>query len=180
MGGDRKIKEAIETMAGFKYADNVKLVKCEVISVDENKRTCNVTTTGGVVEFDINDVSLMASLDDGLLVIPTVGSDVIVCYNSKNVKYICQFSEINKVLIIIGDTTVEVKDGSIKFNDGSFDGLVKISDLTSKLNDMVAKINIELGKIQTGIIAGGGSYTPTSLSNFNKSDYENTKITHGE
>ena len=125
-----------------------------------------------------NDI-LMASIDDGLLVIPNVGSDVIVCYNSKNVKYICQFSEINKVLIIIGDTTVEVKDGSIKFNDGSFDGFVKISDLTSKLNDMVTKMNVELGKIQTGIVAGGGSYTPTNLSNFNKSDYENTKITHG-
>lgn len=179
MAGDRKINEAVQTLAGVNNFDNVKLVKCEVISVDENKRTCNVTTSGGVADFDINDVSLMASIDDGLLVIPAVGSDAIVCYNSKNVKYICQFSEINKVLIIIGDTTAEVKDGSIKFNDGSFDGLVKISDLTSKLNDMVTKINVELGKIQTGIIAGGGSYTPTSLSNFNKSDYENTKITHG-
>lgn len=179
MAGDRKISEALQTLAGVKDFDNVKLVKCEVISVDENKRTCNVTTTGGVVDFDINDVSLMASIDDGLLVIPTVGSDVNVCYNSKNIKFICQFSEINKVLIIIGDTTVEVKDGSVKFNDGSFDGLIKISDLTSKLNDMVSKVNVELGKIQTGIIAGGGSYTPTSLSNFNKSDYENTKITHG-
>lgn len=179
MAGDRKISEAVQTLAGVTNFDNVKLVKCEVVLVDENKRTCNVTTSGGVVDFDINDVSLMASIDDGLLVIPTVGSDVIVCYNSKNVKYICQFSEINKVLIIIGDTTVEVKDGSIKFNDGSFDGLVKISDLTKKLNDMVTKINVELTKIQTGIATGGGSYTPTNLSNFNKSDYENTKITHG-
>ena len=179
MTGDRKISEAVQTLSGFNNLDNVKLVKCEVVSVDENNRTCNVTSTGSVVEFDINDVTLMASIDDGLLVIPKIKSDVIVCYNNKNVKYICQFSAIEKVLIIIGDTTVEIVDGSIKFNDGSFDGLVKISDLTSKLNDMVRMVNIELAKIQIGIASGGGSYSPTNLSNFNKSDYENTKITHG-
>ena len=178
MSGDRQIKEAIETMSGTRGQQLVKLVECEVISVDESKRTCNVSVIGGNAEYDIENVRLMATVDDGILIIPTVGSQIIVAHNNKNVRYICQFSEIDKVLLITGDTTIEIKDGSVKFNDGSFDGFVKIKDLTDKLNDMVRLLNIELGKIQTGIIAGGGSYTPTNLQNFNKSDYENTKLTH--
>jgi len=180
MTGDRKIKEAIETMSGTRGQQSIKLVECEVISVDESKRTCNVSVIGGNAEYDIENVRLMATIDDGLLIIPTVGSQILVAHNNQNVKYICQFSEIEKVLLITGETSIEIKDGSVKFNDGSFDGFVKIKDLTDKLNDMVRLLNVELGKIQTGIIAGGGSYTPTNLQNFNKSDYENTKITHGE
>ena len=100
-------------------------------------------------------------------------------YTKRFSPFICQFSEINKVLIITGDTIVEIKDGKVTFNDGSYGGLVRVEDLTSKLNDMVRLINIELNKIRIGITAGGGSYSPTNLQNFNKSDYENDKIIQG-
>jgi len=122
MTGDRKIKEAIETMSGTRGQQSIKLVECEVISVDESKRTCNVSVIGGNAEYDIENVRLMATIDDGLLIIPTVGSQILVAHNNQNVKYICQFSEIEKVLLITGETSIEIKDGSVKFNDGSFDG----------------------------------------------------------
>jgi hypothetical protein len=180
MLGDRQIREAIEKMAGNKSQQNIKLVDCEVVSVDEDKRTCNVTVLSDNSEYDLENVRLMATVDDGILIIPKVGSIIIVAHNSKNVKYICQFSEIEKVLLITGDTIIEIKDGSVKFNDGSFDGFVKIKDLTNKLNEKVNLINAELLKIQTGIAAAGGTYSLTNITTFDKNDYENTKITHGK
>jgi hypothetical protein len=177
---DRNIKEAIMHLAGTHGKDEVFLVACEVLSVSESARTCDVVTISGRSTYGIDDVNLMAAVDDGVLIIPTIASTVLVIHNKRDVKFIAQFSEIDKVLIITGNTTIEVKDGSIKLNDGSYNGLVRVEDLTTKLNDMVRNINIELGKIQTGIAAGGGSYTPVSLQNFNKSDYENTNITHGK
>lgn len=179
MHSSRNINEAVQQLAGTKNSETVKLVTGEVISVDENKRTCNVSVIG-VSDFDITNVSLMTGINDGYFIIPKVGSQILVCYNNRNIKYICQFSEIEKVLIIINKTTFEIVDGSIKINDGTFNGIVKIDDLTTKINDMINFINAEFLKIQTGIITGGGAYTPTNLQAFNKSDYENDKITHGE
>lgn len=177
---DRAIKEAVMHLAGTHGKDEMSLVVCEVVSVNEAARTCDVVTITGRSEYSIDDVCLMATVDDGILIIPVVNSTVLVIHNKRDVKFIAQFSEIEKVLIITGNTTLEIKDGSIKLNDGSYNGLVRVDDLTTKLNNMVTAINIELGKIQTGIAAAGGSYAPATLNQFNKSDYENTKITHGK
>jgi hypothetical protein len=177
---DRQVKEAIMHLAGTHGKDEVFLVQCEVNSVNEAARTCDVTTISGRSQYSIDDVALMPIVDDGVLIIPTIGSTVLVIHNNRNVKFICQFSEIDKFLVISGGSIMEIKDGSITFNDGSYNGLVRVEDLTTKLNDMIRNINIELAKIQVGIAAGGGSYSPVNLQNFNKSDYENTKVKHGK
>lgn len=173
---EREIQEAIQTLSGARNQDIVTLMECTVDSVNVGARTCDCTTIDGV---KMTDVRLMSNVNDGYLIIPEIDSQIIVLYTKRFSPFICQFSSINRVLIITGDTVIEIKDGKITFNDGSYNGLVRVDDLTSKLNDMIRFINIELGKIQTGIIAGGGSYTPVNLQNFNSSDYENDKIIHG-
>lgn len=174
-----EITKAIQVMAGTSGLDNVTIAECEVVSVNEDERTCECITISGKSSVELTEVRLIPVVADGILIVPKVGSVIIVHYSKDILPFVSQFSEVEKILLITGDTTIEIKDGSVKFNDGSFDGFVKIKDLTSKLNDMIKFINIELGKIQTGIVTGGGSYTPTNLQQFNKSDYENTKITHG-
>jgi len=50
-------------------------------------------------------------------------------------------------------------DGTIEFA-GTVDNLIRYAKLNTALQDFKTKINTELGKIATGIAAGGGSYTP--------------------
>ena len=52
------------------------------------------------------------------------------------------------------------KDKTCEFG-GDADNLIRYKKLDDELQSFKSKINTELGKIQTGIIAGGGSYTPT-------------------
>lgn len=170
---NRSIQEAVLHLSGNKNTDTVSIVECTVDSVSVSARTCDCTTLDGI---KISGVRLMSTVDDGVLIIPAVGSDLIVGYTKKIVPFVCQFSSVDKVLVITGDTTIEIKDGLVKFNDGSFDGLVKIKDLVTKLNNIETKLNT--------IIAWGAMVTPplftSPMINTQKSDIENTLITHGK
>lgn len=173
------IANAIQKLAGTHGVDVVYLAEVEVTSVNESDRTCEGKSITGFAGAEFTGIRLMANVNDGLLVLPKVGSIIIVMYSKCILPLIVQFSEVEKVLIITGNTTIEIKDGSVKYNDGSFNGFVKIDDLTSKLNEKINLINVELGKIQAGIAAAGGSYALANITTFNKNDYENEKITHG-
>jgi len=54
-------------------------------------------------------------------------------------------------------------DGTILIN-GDSDNVVRYAPLNTGLQALVTQLQAELVKIQTGIIAGGGTYTPGSLS----------------
>lgn len=169
MSDEATIKKAIQKLSGV-TTDAARMVAATVVSVDINSRTCAVTTITGKSEIDILNVQLMPSVSDGFILVPTVGSMVYIGYSIRNLPFVHMFSGIDKVLLICNDVVV---------NDGSFGGLIKIIEQTSKLNNLVSQLTTELGKIATGIAAGGGSYTPGTLDQFNKSDYENTMFTHG-
>lgn len=55
------------------------------------------------------------------------------------------------------------KDGTILLG-GDVDNAVKYTPLNSGLQDLVTQLQEELLKIQAGITAGGGTYTPGTLS----------------
>ena len=181
MAGEREIQEAIYKLSGNKGTDTVTIVECTVDSVSESKRTCDCTTLDGI---KVTDVRLMSQIDDGLLVIPSVQSIVIVGYTKQLEPFILQFSTIDKVLVITGNTTIEIKDGSVKFNDGSFDGFVKVGDLVTKLNNLENKVNIMIGLYNSHTHAGNGVPTTSlvtgTLTPTRQSELENTLITHGQ
>lgn len=54
-------------------------------------------------------------------------------------------------------------DGTVEIG-GDSDNLVKYIPLDNAMQVLAAAINTELGKIATGIAAGGGSYTPTNIN----------------
>lgn len=131
------IRRAIETLAGVKGDDKVAMVAAEVISVDEAARTCNVEVITGIGQTEIENVQLMASIDDGLLLIPAIGSTIIVSYSAYNQPFVSLFSELSKVLLVAGEnnasiqidesgvlleiaeTKLLISDGLTKFNEGS-------------------------------------------------------------
>jgi hypothetical protein len=82
---------------------------------------------------------------------------------------------------------IKVQDiDQIIFNNGNNGGLINISDLTSKLNKLITEVAAlkQDYLIHThSVPALGTSLVPTvpftgSFSNFNKSDYEDTNISH--
>lgn len=149
-----------------------------VSSVDESAKTCNITL---LTNEEIQDVRLETNLNidangnvvssdiTGFVVIPSVNSQVIATFLNPTDCYISKFSDIDSIYM---------KADSITFNSGDNGGLINIDSLTTKINSMISSINAELIKIQTGITAAGGTYTPTSLSSFEKGDYEDTTVIH--
>jgi hypothetical protein len=204
---NRQIIESIQRMAGTLLKDNVSVFAATVDSVNEEKRTCTVTSVTGQGAMTVENVQLMASVDDGFLLIPVVDSNVIVAYSTYNKPFIALFSGIEKVLLVAGennasiqvdadgllfeiaDTKIKISDGEIKLNDGSMGGLVKVIQLTQKLNNLENKVNQLItaynSHVHTGVTTGPGSsaITPSTVSGTltptNRGDIENEKIVHG-
>lgn len=208
MSLDAAIRETVQTLSGSKDQSRAKISLATVEAVNIAERTCTVTTIGdrGAVQFD--NVQLMASVDDGLLLVPVVGSTVIVSYTTFNQPYISLFSGIAKVLLVVGEnnaaiemddtgilleisnTKLKIEDGKTTFNDGSLGGLVKVIDLVQKLNnlenlvnDLIAKYNSHTHILTlssgTGTAAPTATTEPQTLTPTQRSDIENDVIIQG-
>jgi len=208
MSDKATIRNALQNLAGNRGDSKVQVVLATVTAVNEAERTCTVTTISGLGEITFDNVQLMASVDDGLLLVPTIDSTVIVSYNTFNQPYICLFSGIDKVLLVAGEnnasiqvdadgllleineTKVLISDGEIKLNDGAYGGLVKVIDLTTKLNNLENKVNAIIAAFNnhTHILTlstGTGTAAPTAapvsgtLTPTQRADIENTTVKQG-
>jgi hypothetical protein len=159
MADKRNIIDAIRELA--KNDEEVYSIVCTVTSVDNSNKTCVCEPINGNAE--LLDVKLMAQNKEGFLLIPKVNSMIVVTMINKHTGYVAMCSEVSEV----------------QLNGDNYDGLIKINELTTKLNALVNAINVQLPLIATGIVAGGGAYTPTLMSVFNKSDYENLTVKQG-
>jgi hypothetical protein len=177
---ERTIKDAIRTLSGVNI-DQVSLVSADIVSVNEGARTCTVNTTGERGTVQLEGVQLMASVDDGLLIIPVIGSTVLVCYSTYNKGVIVQYSGVDHVVLNAAT--------GIQLNDGSFGGVVKVGALINKLNNIENSINA-LKTIFSGwspVPNDGGAALKTfatvwaaaRLTNSLRADIENTTINHG-
>lgn len=156
----KELRDAIKTLTKPNNDGYSKV--CTVDSVDLVNRTCYCIPINE--DSDITEVRLMANIDNGFLLIPEVNSIVVVSFLSDSSAYVALVSKVSEV----------------QLNGTNFNGLIKIDEQTAKLNQLVTELQTQLGLIATGIAAGGGSYTPATLSTFNKTDYENIKIKQGD
>lgn len=173
---NRNIKEGIQRLAGVWGKDYSSVFDCEIISVDEQTRTCIGKPITGLISGNIT-INLLAEPNDGLLLIPSVGSTVVVFSSNKHDFFIGQYSDVDKVKITIGNLELLMTENEILLGDGSFDGLVKVSDLVTKLNNLETIVN----KIITwGLTVTPVPLPPTSpLTPTTQTELENTIIKHG-
>lgn len=164
---DRAVKDAIEKLAGTFLADEVYILVARVVSVSLSERTCNCAVISGVAATEINDVQIMAEIDDGILIVPEIDSTVIITYSKRNVPFISMFSEVSSIWF--------VTNSGIKLQGDEFGGLIKISDLVSKLNNLETAFNSLNSKVN--VLAPTPVIPPIVLTR--RDDLENTSIQHG-
>lgn len=150
------IRNSIRTIANNGGAiDYSSVVFCVVDSVDEAKRTCNVTTISNEVELEIPDVYLQASTDNGFILYPKVGSDVAILLQEKVHPIVVMYSAVDKVL---------ASQPLWQFNKGENAGMVKVIELTQKLNALENDLNNYKTLLQTMVNAmlSATSMSPTA------------------
>ena len=184
---DRSVKTAVQKLAGTFKEDTVQLIIGTVESVDEDKAICSVKIQNDVT---LPNVSLQASICDGLLIIPVVDSTVYVLTSKYNTPLVIQWSDIDKFMLQVGDSYLEVNnDGTFQFNDGSFDGLVKVGELVKKINALENLLNGFISIYNTHTHTASSFGAPTTVPSAIESqqinpitqqqDIENDKIKHG-
>ena len=173
---DRAIIESINKIVGNHKTDNVTYVNATVNSVDVNARTCNVTCVEGHTEYNVT-ARLMACVDDGILIIPAIDSNVRIIFSRENVPFVCQYSEIENIYMTV--------NGKITYNHGT-NTTAKADVLKTQLD--IAKSRID--QIISAINSCAPSTTETGLTTIKTAvaliviseDYsqiENTNILHG-
>jgi GTP cyclohydrolase III len=177
---------AIQKAAGTWLKDLVEFIPVTVVSVDEGAYTC---VCKGLEDTDaqFEDVYLSAEPNDGLIQIPSVDSTVIVAQTRYNKTYVVMFSDITKVILVIGQSSLTITDGLFEFNGGDNFGMVLVSALVTKLNNLENKVNDLVTFTQThthtGVQTGGGTSGTTAspvtgtLTPTTRANIENTKIT---
>lgn len=175
-----QINHLIQKLANTHNREFVQIIKCEVVSYNENDNTivCSpITSTFG------SNITVKLSISEGnnIELIPTIGSIVLIGYTDNDIIELLSVSDADKINI---SSNID-----ISFNGGEFGGLVKVKELTDKINSLENLVNNLLNTLKTTTIplAPSGTYpfaplysSFTPLTNTNKSEIENENITHGE
>lgn len=175
---DRGIIEAVNKMTGQHKVDQVTYVNAEVLSVNIDGRTCSCVAIDGHTEYTLPTVLLMASVDDGLLIEPEIGSTVKVIFSQNIEPFVVQYSEIKKITIFAST--------NVQFQDGSFGGLVKVNELKTQLTNLQNTVNGIITALtsaqSTSFVDGGASWTIAKSTIPNLAVFDNLsneKVTHG-
>jgi|ERR1019366_720609 hypothetical protein len=188
-GTKQAARTAIRKIAGTYNLDIVEIILATVDKVDKVGRTCDVTPLSGRSDTAIAGVNLMAECNDGELKIPAIGSTVGIAISTQVEPFVFSWSDLSEWYLVIGNTTIDILDGSIKFGDGVYNGLTKIDELKTALNLLQSDINALKAATGAAITvysaaldsgASAGTFNAVVLPQINLFDIENKKILHGE
>jgi hypothetical protein len=161
------LRDAIQQLAGTHLIDQVSVSMAEVTAVDEDARTCSCSLIGGVSTNETPIVALMAEVDDGMLLIPAVGSTVILIWSKRMLPFVVMCSELETVYITASNKII--------LNEGEYGGLVKVADLVDRLNNLESKWNELNTKVNT--LAPTPVIVPIIPTT--RGQIENTNVIHG-
>lgn len=196
----RIIEECIQKLSGTYLKDVVSIVLCTVESYDTNALTCDCTPVNDYSVSDIPGVQLSAGVSDGLVVFPTVGSNVYVALTTRNTAFLLLPSDIDMVqeTFQINSTTwvklIRSQSGiqliasgstnGIQLNDGSYGGIPIDSKILTNENAILTYVNAQMALIATAlnaIVPGAGTPITTEIgSTPTMQSTQNPLITHGK
>jgi hypothetical protein len=172
---ERHIADGLKTLAG-KYGPETVLY-CNVLTIDETNRLCNVITDDDV---QINDVLLQSEESAAIdfFIVPQPGSRAIIAsINNSDDWLVLKCGNIQKILINCND---------IEFNDGTLGGMCKRDGVKAQLNNLENDVNNLKSAFNAWVVvpndggaalkAASASWAGASLTTTVNSDIENTKI----
>jgi len=89
------IAKHIEQLAN--KGDEVYAVACEVLAIDYNEHTCKVKPLNGAAEIFKVRLQSEKNKETGFVIMPVVGSNVVVNFLNKNTAYVSMCSNVDYV-----------------------------------------------------------------------------------
>lgn len=141
----------------------------KVLSVDEENALCTVEIIDGAEV----EAKLQQTIASGFLVIPAVGSIVVLDWSDNTTPYVSMFSGVQSII----------------FQDGENGGLIKIEELVSKLNTLESDLN-EIKQVfsttWTPVPSDGGAalkvaaatWSGSQITETEREDLENENFKH--
>lgn len=173
-----KLKNIIREMADSPHDFLAKI--CQVDSVSISRRTADCIPIDGSAPF--LDANLQADQDNnkGVLLVPRIGSYVLVCQTS--------FGQAAAVILTDDVEQLIIDTDQITINQGDNGGLVNIQPLVDRLNRLENQLNQLKTLIQSWTPApndGGAalksvlsSWATQTLTNTSRHDIEDTTVVH--
>ena len=167
---NRDIAEAVRTLA-WSNKTVFDSFAGTVTAVNLTENTCTVEPLDGGADY--NNIVLSVNESKGFLLIPRVGSMVMVIKTSDFTGYIGMVSDVDQVYI----------------NGDNQGGLVKVVDLVTKLNNLENKVNSLITTFNSWVVVPGdggaalkavlSAWVATSLTPTVRANIENVKVKHG-
>lgn len=168
MSVELKIRKSIKELAG---ATDLRFETYAAIVTSVNGATCNAKRV--LDDKIVERVRLNTNVQEekGLIIVPKVGSDVLITNIDGGASFVSQYSEIEKIELNV--------DSTIIINGGQNDGLVEIR----KLEENLEKIKTYLEDLETALLASitglGGVLEITLFANdMSFVNMENETIKH--
>lgn len=166
---------------------NIEAQLCIVTAVDAAARTVDCEPLDESAPLLGVNLQANQGLTSGMVLIPKVGSYVIVALMNDGVNgCVIATEEVERMELVIGETRVEVTEDGIVLNGGNLGGMVKVEALTSRINNIENDLNTlkevfanwapapqDGGAALKGVISSWASET---LVLTERGDYENEKV----
>ena len=166
---------------------NIEAQLCTVTAVDAAARTVDCEPLDESAPLLGVNLQANQGLTSGMVLIPKVGSYVIVALMNDGVNgCVIATEEVERMELVIGRTSIVVTEDGIVLNGGALGGLVKVEALTARLNGIEESIN-ELKAALSGWVPApqdGGAALKGAISSWasetlvltDRGDYENEKV----
>jgi len=157
----------------------------QVVSVDEDNMSCEVSFISGNVNKDIR-LGPVISTDDtaingsNLVTLPKVDSFVMVTFINETTGFISLYSEVDKILRKVGDRYIQIDEDFIEVG-GATDFMVRFSVMETAFNTLKTDFNNLIiaynAHVHPGVTAGGASTSATpSTGSSSSADISGAKI----
>ncbi len=189
---DKQISEELHRICHVGQDGSFPIMSGKVVpsSINETEGTCKVV-------FPIDDmgvetesvINAVLQNSNGLILYPDDDSTVLCCLEGGS-WIIIKCSDLTKVKVTIGSTTLVMDSAGVVFNGGNLGGMVKVQELTDKVNRLENSLNTLSQKWNTfcgvyipgsptitGLPATLSTSTVTEVSPLTqRSDIENTNV----
>lgn len=145
---DKEIDEIRRKLFAGNTADTV--FQAVVTEVDETEFTCTVRRNEAVDYYDVRLRGVIDASLQGVALIPKLQSTVLVCrIGASNELFVCQYTEIEKIVLTSGDTEIILDQDTIEITKGE-----KVTVTADK-----DKVIVQAGETTLKTAAGGLTLT---------------------